>query len=955
MQTTAPATVNDSRHHASTRSEDVRVATDTTSFVDNRQIAIVQRRLHEVIAGSDRVKQQKTLMTTMNESPRIVSQRQKTASLFGNSTQRIAEPQEVQRTESNNSVVVQGKATANESEKFAPKSVANPNKTGLPDQIKSGIESLSGMSMDHVKVHYNSSQPAQLNALAYAQGADIHLAPGQEQHLPHESWHVVQQAQGRVRPTFQTKGTTINDDPALEREADVMGGKAAQMGDSVSNTPTTKTRSDGVSGGAVQRQIDLSSGHAAQRQLGPAQMTSAGQVAQRAAIHTSIDVLGVDSVLITATDNFVAMGNVVHGANAAVTPARPLEIPAGTPAYVANVISTASGKDKTAAQAAAQYQKEAFPDDTDAARRFALVYLANSENKPWLPLEDLEAVIAARSSGQSPAIAGFPVTAGYSLWEREWKINGAQKTAADVRSEVAGAVNQQDAQDKVEAAAKEAGWPSSTVPNQARNTVKAMPATNAYLADFKSKGYKAFAHVGDADAVTMKVPPTEGSEASPLFSRYDQLIGDNPGAFALTGGYRFAQKPDVGDAAPPHSAGADKPGKDLMAGTRQVVEESRLDMQVRNAMAKHHGMAPYFPEPNLLVHGDIYKSDKVNFGVKKTEWENFRDAMINEQVKQYFEHSKSLKDAVPAKESAPKKWSKAYFVFKADAILPASLMPTPIVGGDHDGQFKVEMSEPNILKHLKDAYPSMAQNGFVFDTKAALVTDVGRFDKEYTDTSGDGPLGAGTNYREGELDPLALFDARALQSHTGKREIMGSINKIYDSVGKNAAWFDTIANTLVPQSLFPDLSNTRKLGDAEEKTREAATERSVDELIRIKPHLQHYKALSGAVIAMITAKGPVLGLAKAAAAERIGGVGADAVEEGNLTPADWAKGIKNRLLATGVNAGLVGILREGKEYPLIEKAIKDATTAQLPQANAILAMVKSASDAIAAFLSTYGD
>ncbi|MFN7896939.1 MAG: DUF4157 domain-containing protein, partial [Cyanobacteriota bacterium] len=63
------------------------------------------------------------------------------------------------------------------------------NNTGLPDQLKSGIESLSGLSMDHVRVHYNSSQPAQLNALAYAQGSDIHLAPGQERHLPHEAWH----------------------------------------------------------------------------------------------------------------------------------------------------------------------------------------------------------------------------------------------------------------------------------------------------------------------------------------------------------------------------------------------------------------------------------------------------------------------------------------------------------------------------------------------------------------------------------------------------------------------------------------------------------------------------------------------------------------------------------------------------------------------------------------------
>ena len=105
-----------------------------------------------------------------------------------------------------------------------------PNNTGLPDNLKSGIESLSGISMGNVKVHYNSSQPAQLNAHAYAQGTDIHVAPGQEQHLPHEAWHVVQQAQGRVRPTLQMKGDVpVNDDAGLEREADVMGSKAVQM------------------------------------------------------------------------------------------------------------------------------------------------------------------------------------------------------------------------------------------------------------------------------------------------------------------------------------------------------------------------------------------------------------------------------------------------------------------------------------------------------------------------------------------------------------------------------------------------------------------------------------------------------------------------------------------------------------------------------------------------------
>ncbi|WP_211230230.1 eCIS core domain-containing protein [Algoriphagus marincola] len=107
--------------------------------------------------------------------------------------------------------------------------VKQPNDTGLPNQLKSGIENLSGYSMDDVKVHYNSGKPAQLQAHAFAQGTDIHLASGQEKHLAHEAWHVVQQKQGRVKPTLQMKGgVSINDDHGLEREADLMGQKAEQ-------------------------------------------------------------------------------------------------------------------------------------------------------------------------------------------------------------------------------------------------------------------------------------------------------------------------------------------------------------------------------------------------------------------------------------------------------------------------------------------------------------------------------------------------------------------------------------------------------------------------------------------------------------------------------------------------------------------------------------------------------
>lgn len=70
------------------------------------------------------------------------------------------------------------------------------NNTGLPDNLKTGVEDISGFAMDDVKVHYNSDKPAQFQAFAYAQGTDIHIGPGQEKHLPHEAWHVVQQKQG---------------------------------------------------------------------------------------------------------------------------------------------------------------------------------------------------------------------------------------------------------------------------------------------------------------------------------------------------------------------------------------------------------------------------------------------------------------------------------------------------------------------------------------------------------------------------------------------------------------------------------------------------------------------------------------------------------------------------------------------------------------------------------------
>lgn len=190
------------------------------SFFDNRATAIAQRKLIEAINGGSKPSIQ---MRTGEEEP-----------LQGkfDAAQRVEDEEllqgkfeTVQRAEDEE--LLQGKlVTVSRQRKPKEKS----NNTGLPDNLKSGIETLSGISMDDVKVHYNSDKPGQLQAHAYAQGADIHLASGQEKHLPHEVWHVVQQKQGRVEPTMQLQDKiNINDNAGLENEADMMGAKALQM------------------------------------------------------------------------------------------------------------------------------------------------------------------------------------------------------------------------------------------------------------------------------------------------------------------------------------------------------------------------------------------------------------------------------------------------------------------------------------------------------------------------------------------------------------------------------------------------------------------------------------------------------------------------------------------------------------------------------------------------------
>lgn len=117
--------------------------------------------------------------------------------------------------------------------------VSQPTHRGgkeIPGSLRAKMERAFNTSFSDVKIH-EGNHVGSLGAIAYTQGSHIHFAPGQfkpqttsgEALLGHELAHVVQQRQGRVKPTGQVGGLPLNDNPALEQEADRLGLKAAHL------------------------------------------------------------------------------------------------------------------------------------------------------------------------------------------------------------------------------------------------------------------------------------------------------------------------------------------------------------------------------------------------------------------------------------------------------------------------------------------------------------------------------------------------------------------------------------------------------------------------------------------------------------------------------------------------------------------------------------------------------
>lgn len=158
-------------------------------------------------------------------------------------------------------VPVPGRRTLTEALPPRPGASTGPG-TALPGPVQAKMQTAFGADLSSVRVHVGG-EASQLGAKAYAQGDNLHFAPGAyapdtqagQELIGHELAHVVQQRAGRVAAPVQAgpAGALVNADTALEAEADQAGARAAR-GEPAGIAGATSTGSR--EGAVVQRYIE---------------------------------------------------------------------------------------------------------------------------------------------------------------------------------------------------------------------------------------------------------------------------------------------------------------------------------------------------------------------------------------------------------------------------------------------------------------------------------------------------------------------------------------------------------------------------------------------------------------------------------------------------------------------------------------------------------------------------
>jgi len=115
-------------------------------------------QLKNMAENSPRVKKQHALTEKIHNSPRVIAQYKMVAAV---------QRQSVAATQLSTELNVENELTPFKKEPSSPiqkaqELIVKPSNTGFPDSLKTGIEHLSGMTMDNVKKQNNSVEPAQL-------------------------------------------------------------------------------------------------------------------------------------------------------------------------------------------------------------------------------------------------------------------------------------------------------------------------------------------------------------------------------------------------------------------------------------------------------------------------------------------------------------------------------------------------------------------------------------------------------------------------------------------------------------------------------------------------------------------------------------------------------------------------------------------------------------------------
>jgi antitoxin component HigA of HigAB toxin-antitoxin module len=106
----------------------------------------------------------------------------------------------------------------------------------MPEEVQANMEHSFGEDFSDVQIHDNSTKAEDLGAKAFTQGKDVHFAPGEfqpdskegQELIGHELTHVVQQKECKVHGSEVHGKKMVNQDPALEKEADDAGKLASE-------------------------------------------------------------------------------------------------------------------------------------------------------------------------------------------------------------------------------------------------------------------------------------------------------------------------------------------------------------------------------------------------------------------------------------------------------------------------------------------------------------------------------------------------------------------------------------------------------------------------------------------------------------------------------------------------------------------------------------------------------